>query len=81
METQNITLSIRKDVLQKVKLLAVRRHTSVSGLLTQTIERLVAQEDVYTSAQQRHQQLLEQGIDLGTNGQVAVRRDDLHERS
>ena len=41
METQNITLALPKDVLLKVKLLAVKRNTSVSGLLTQTLERLV----------------------------------------
>ena len=80
METQNITLSIPKDILQKVKLLAVQRRTSVSGLLTQTLERLAAQEDAYVTAQQRHLQLLEQGADLGTHGQILTRREDLHER-
>ncbi len=80
METQNITLSIPKDILQKVKLLAVQRRTSVSGLLTQTLERLATQEDAYVTAQQRHLQLLEQGADLGTHGQILTRREDLHER-
>jgi hypothetical protein len=80
METQNITLSIPKDVLLKVKLMAVTRQTSVSGLLTQTLEELVRQEDAYTHAQRRHLQLLEQGVDLGTGGQVLITRDKLHER-
>ena len=40
METQNITLSIPKEILLRVKLLAVKRQTSVSGLLTQTLEGL-----------------------------------------
>ena len=80
METQNITLSIPKDILQKVKLLAVQRRTSVSGLLTQTLERLATQEDAYVTAQQHHLQLLEQGSDLGTNGQILTRREDLHGR-
>ena len=80
METQNITLSIPKEILQKVKLLAVQRRTSVSGLLTQTLERLATQEDAYVTAQQRHLQLLEQGADLGTHGQILTRREDLHER-
>ena len=80
METQNITLSIPKETLYKVKLLAVKQGTSVSGLLTRTIERLVEQEDVYIRARQRHLQLLERGVDLGTGGQVLTRRDELHER-
>ena len=81
METQNITLSIPKEILLKVKLLAVKRQTSVSGLLTQTLEMLVQQEDAYAHARQRHLQWLEQGIDLGTDGQVVTRRDELHERA
>jgi hypothetical protein len=80
METQNITLSIPKEILLKVKLLAVKRQTSVSGLLAQTLERLVEQEYAYTHARQRHLQALAQGVDLGTDGQILIRRDDLHEQ-
>jgi hypothetical protein len=80
MDKQNITLSLPKDILLKVKLLAVKSHTSVSGLLTQTLERLVAQEDAYTRARQRHLQWLEQGADLGTGGQILTRREALHKR-
>lgn len=81
METQNITLSIPKETLLKIKLLAVKQGTSVSGLLARTIERLVEQEDVYVHARQRHLQWLEQGADLGTGGQILTRRDELHERT
>ena len=81
METQNITLSVPKEILLKIKLLAVKRHMSVSGLLTQTLERLVQQEDAYAHARQRHLQRLEQSIDLGTEGQILTRRDELHERA
>lgn len=81
METQNITLAIPKEVLLKVKLLAVRRRTSVSGLLTQTLERLVEQEDAYAHARRRHMDRLDQGLDLGTGGQILTPRDELHERA
>lgn len=80
METQNITLSLPKEVLLKVKLIAVKRQTSVSGLLTQTLENLVRQEEAYGHSQLRHLKWLEQGIDLGTGGQVTSTRDELHER-
>ena len=81
METQNITLSIPKEVLLKVKLLAVKKQTSVSGLLTQTLERLVRQDDAYIHARQRHLQWLERGTDLGTGGRILTERDELHERA
>lgn len=81
MEMQNITLSLPRDVLRKVKILAVQRGTSISRLLTNELERLVAQEELYARAMQRHMQLMEQGIDLGTQGQIHTSRDELHERN
>jgi hypothetical protein len=77
MDTQNIALSIPKEVLLKVKRLAVKRHTLVSGLLARTLERLVQQEDAYARAQQRHLHCLEQGINLGMDGRILTRRDEL----
>jgi hypothetical protein len=81
MERQNITLSLPKETLLKVKLIAVKRETSVSGLLTQTLERLVEQEDAYAHARRRHLAWLEHSADLGTDGRIATARDELHERS
>jgi hypothetical protein len=81
MDTQNITLSIPKEILIKVKVIAARRQSSVSGLLTQMLERLVQQEDDYARAKSRHLRWLENGRDLGTLGKIAVKRDELHERS
>lgn len=80
MESQNITLTLPKETLLKVKLLAVRRNTSVSGLLTAELERLVAREDVYQRAMERHLQRLEVAPDLDTHGRVTTTRDELHER-
>jgi len=81
MQKQSITLSVPKDILLKVKLMAVQRHTSVSGLLTRTLERLVEQEDVYVHARRRHLECLDRGADLGTRGRVTTRRDVLHDRA
>ena len=80
METQNITLSVPKEILLKVKLIAVRRRTSVSGLLVQTLEKLAQQEDAYERARRHHLQTLDQGLDLGTGGHIKSRREELHER-
>jgi len=79
-ETQNITLSLPKEILLKVELLAAQRGTSVSGLLTQTLEKMVQQEDAYARARHRHLGWLEQGADLGTGGHVLTQRDELHKR-
>jgi len=81
METQNITLSLPKEVLLKVKLMAVERGISVSGLLTQTLQRLVEQEEAYTHARRRHLEWLDHGADLGTGGRLSIAREELHERA
>ena len=80
MDTQNITLSLPKEVLLKVELIAMERQTSVSALLTQMLEMLIQQEEAYAHAQRRNLHRLERGIDLGTDGQISTSREELHER-
>lgn len=80
METQNITLAIPKNVLRKAKLLATERHMSLSSLLTQMIADVVDRQDRYHAARDRQIAWLEQGLDLGTQGSIAWRREELHER-
>jgi len=80
MEKQNITLSIRKDILLKVKILAVKQRTSVSALMTNLLEDIVALDEGYQTAKQKYSQLLQEDIDLGTNGLLDWSRDELHAR-
>jgi hypothetical protein len=80
METQNITLSLPKNILRKVKLLAVERGTSISGLLTQVLEEMVDEETGYANARQRQIQWLARGFDLGLINGRPCRREELHER-
>ena len=75
---QNITVSLGKDVLRKAKVLAARRDTSISGLLSQQIETLVGQEEAYERARSEAMKLLERGFHLG--GARMASRDELHER-
>ena len=80
METQNVTVSLPKDVLGRVKILAAQRQTSISSLLRQALEQLVAQDDAYERARRRHTELLNAPPDLGTGGQADWSRESLHER-
>lgn len=81
MNRQNITLSLPKETLRQVRLLATRRGVSVSHLVTAELEKLIAEEDAYLQAQQRHLNLLEKGVNLGTQGCIQTTRDELHERA
>jgi hypothetical protein len=80
METQNITLSLPKNILRKVKLLAVERGTSVSGLLTQVLEEMADEETGYANARKRQIQWLARGFNLGLNDDRPCGREELHER-
>lgn len=80
METQNVTLSLSKELLRKVKILAVHRGTSISGLLAGLLEDVVRGEDAYTEAWARAKKDMESGFNMGTGGKVAWNRDELHER-
>ncbi len=80
MERRNITLSLPKDLLQKVKHIAVDKNTSVSGLLTRVLEELVNNEKAYQNACSRQLALLEKGFNLGMEGKIPWEREEVHER-
>jgi hypothetical protein len=80
MEEQDITLSLPKDILCKVKLIAARRQVPLSALLTEVLTEVITKEEAYTSAKQRHLAWLERGANLGIGGSIQWQREDLHER-
>ena len=79
-ETQNITLALPKATLKRVRLIAVERGTSVSGLLAESLATLVREEDAYERARRRHAGMLDDGVDLGTSGTINWSRESIHER-
>lgn len=79
-ETQNITLSLPKETLKKVKYLAILRDTSVSGMLTRMLIEMVEREDEYAQARVEYMRLVEDARDLGTHGELTHSREELHER-
>jgi len=80
METQNITLALRKETLRKVNAIAAKKRTSVSGLLASLLEELVAQDEGYKIARRCHLRTLDEGRDLGTKGKRTWTREDIHAR-
>jgi len=78
MPKQNVTISLTRQTLQKVKVLAARRATSISGLLAKQVEILVGEEEAYARAQRQAMTLLDQGFHMG--GVIRASRDQWHER-
>lgn len=79
-ETQNITLSISRDVLKRVKRLAVERETSISALMIEALTRLTDEDRRYAAARRRALAAMKNAPSLGTRGRRTWTRDELHER-
>jgi hypothetical protein len=80
MEKQNITVALPKDVLRKVKIIAIQEGSSVSGLLTRILEDMVSHRDAFETARRDHLVLLKKELNMGTDGKPHWTREELHER-
>ncbi len=78
MEKQNVTLSISKELLKRAKIIAIENDTSLSGLLTDALAKIVEESDLYSQAQARHVAFLREGTDLQSTYNWS--REELHER-
>lgn len=74
---QNITLSLDKRLIQQAKILAAKRSTSVSGLLSDELIRIIHKSESYERAKRAALSDLENGFALGGK---PVGREELHER-
>jgi hypothetical protein len=75
---QNLTISLTRQTIRKARVLAAQRSSSISALLAQQIETLVAQDEAYERAKRQALTLLDHGFHLG--GIMEASRDALHER-
>lgn len=79
-ESRNITLSLPRELLKRVKRLAADRDTSVSSLMTEALVRLADEDRRYTAARKRGLAALNSARSLGTGGRPTWSRDELHAR-
>ena len=75
---QNITLSLEKELLQKIKVLAAQRSTSISALLTAELERLAKKDDAYLQAMEQALASMEKGYDFC--GGNYLNREEMYDR-
>jgi hypothetical protein len=70
-----VAAQARKQTVQKVKMLAAKRSTLISGPLEKQIEKLVGAEEAYENAQRTALSLMDRGFHLGG---IPATRDELH---
>jgi predicted transcriptional regulator len=79
-ENQNITLSLPRELLKRVKRVAADRDTSVSALMTEALGRLADENRRYSAARKRALAAFRSRRSLGTGGRRTWSREDLHDR-
>jgi hypothetical protein len=79
-DKQNITLSLPRALLRRVKRVAADRDTSVSALMAEALGRLADEDRRYSSARKRVLAALRSPGSLGTQGRRTWSRDELHDR-
>jgi hypothetical protein len=75
---QNLTVTLDRQIIQKAKVVAAKRATSISALVARQIEILVGEEEAYERSERDARTLLTDGFHLG--GDKHVSREELHER-
>lgn len=75
---QNLTVSLKRETIQKAKVLAAKRNTSVTRLLADYVEEMVAESERYDAARKAALDYLNTGFSMG--GRIAADREDWHER-
>ena len=75
---QNITLSVEKDIILKGKVIAARKQSSISKMMSEYLNELVDNEDRYEAAKRSALRTIKKGFHLG--GHRNWKREDLYER-
>ena len=75
---QNITLSLEKTLIKKGKIIASKKDTSLSRLLSDFLEQIINEEERYELSRKKAIQILNKGYHFG--GEISCSRDELHER-
>ncbi len=80
MELQDVTISVPKRLFKEAQALAALREKSLGQLLRDVLEEKVREVTGYKKAKKRQIKILQDGFNLGTNGSIAISREELYER-
>ncbi len=75
---QNISFSLDKELIHKIKFVAVRKQISVSQLVNMELYRLIKDFDDYEMAKQKALADMKSGFRMG--GKIVASREELHAR-
>lgn len=74
----NLTLKLDTELVRALKIVAAKRGSSISALVTNNLERIVQEQDEYEQAMRRSIARMKEG--WAFDWQKPKSRDELHER-
>lgn len=83
METKthkNVTLSLPERVLRRFRIYAAEHNQSMTSLMARAIEKLMEHDDEHEKKKRRFIERMHNAPDLGTNGKISWKREDLYDR-
>ncbi len=80
MGMQIVTLDLPDEMVEEAEKLAERAQKSVPELLRAYIGEAIQKDISYERAHRRFLEMLDEGMNFGSNGQITWTRDELHER-
>lgn len=80
MDKQNVTLSLPVPLLQKLRIAAAKRNTSMSGLMENAIHKLLETDDDYDMRAKRLIERMKNAPGRGIGGKITWTREEIHDR-
>jgi hypothetical protein len=77
---KNVTLSLPEPVLRRFRIFAAGHNQSMTSLMTRAIEKLMEHGDEYEKTKRRAIKRMHNAPNLGTNGKIPWKREDLYDR-
>ena len=75
---QNITLRLEKELIRRARVVAAKKDTSISNMLSEELARVVNEAERYEQAKKSALADLDVGFHFGRN--LTASREELHER-
>lgn len=75
---QNITLRLDKALVRRARVVAAKKDTSISNMLSEELTRIVEHAERYEQAKKTALADLDTGFHFG--GRITASREELHER-
>ncbi|HEY4089224.1 MAG TPA: ribbon-helix-helix protein, CopG family [Bryobacteraceae bacterium] len=80
MEKRNVTLSLPEPLLQKLRVVAAKRNSSMSGLMENAIYKLLETDDAYDMRAKRLIERMKNAPGRGIGGKITWTREEIHDR-